>query len=57
MNNFTFYIFDLFEGGIFGTDDEVKAEAYALSEDHFVVNTKTNERYTSSGEKQRVEEI
>lgn len=38
---FKFYITNLNEGVIFGTDDERQARLYALSEDNFVVDTDT----------------
>ena len=39
---FRFYITDLYEGVILGTDDEARARMLALSEDFFVVDSEKN---------------
>jgi hypothetical protein len=44
---FRFYITDLFEGVITGTDDEAMARRLALSEDFFVVDSENNLWITS----------
>lgn len=38
---FRFYITDLFEGAIVGTDSKTVAKCFAESEDHFVVDSHT----------------
>jgi hypothetical protein len=35
---FKYYITDLFDGSIVGTNDETKARDYTVSDDHFVVD-------------------
>ena len=46
---FIYYITDLFEGAVFGTDSEAEAEQFAASEDHFVVDSRTGEWVTPIG--------
>jgi hypothetical protein len=46
---FIYYITDLFDGAVFGTDSEADAEQFAASEDHFVVDSSTGEWMTPSG--------
>ncbi len=52
---FRYYITDLMDGSIKGTDNEEVAGHYACSEDHFVVDTETGEWLLSSGERIEVE--
>lgn len=40
---FRYYITDLFEGAVTGTDNTEHAEAFACSEDWFVVDSETGE--------------
>ena len=54
---FRFYITDLFNGCISGTDSEEDANNFASCEDYFVVDTKTGKQLVSSGEERDVEEI
>jgi hypothetical protein len=54
--SFRFYITNLHAGEISGTNDEDKAEAYSMSEDHFVVDTHTNYWLRANG-KEIVKEI
>ena len=44
---FRFYITDLYEGAITGTDDETLARRLALNEDFFVVDSENNLWITS----------
>ena len=53
MSTFRFYIADLFNGHVVGTNDEAKAADYASSEDYFVVDSQTGEWLTPEG----VEEV
>jgi hypothetical protein len=39
MSKFRYYITDLFDGCIKGTNDETKAAELAMCEDYFVVDT------------------
>jgi hypothetical protein len=54
---FKYYITDLFEGAVFGTDSDEDAENIATSEEHFVVDTSTGEWLTSDGTRQSVEAL
>ena len=54
---FKYYITDLFEGAIVGTDSDEDAESMAASEEHFVVDTSTGEWLTSDGTRQKIEAI
>lgn len=54
---FQFYVTDLFDGCIRGTNDAAKAADFAECEDYFVVDTKTGERLNPGNERQAVEEI
>jgi hypothetical protein len=49
---FRYYVTNLFEGRIEGTNDAENAENFAQSEDFFVVDTETGEWLTSDGRKQ-----
>lgn len=44
MAKFKFYITDLFEGIILGTNDDDKANQISVSDDHFVVDAETGEK-------------
>lgn len=39
MAKFRYYITDLYDGRVYGTDSSEDAQAYAESEDYFVVDT------------------
>jgi hypothetical protein len=52
---FRFYITDLFDGNIKGTDDESTAANYAGSADFFIVDTETGEWLTENGGRQEIE--
>ena len=52
---FKYYITDLFEGVIVGTDSDEDAEDIAASEKHFVVDTSTGEWLLADGTRQRIE--
>lgn len=52
---FRFYITDLNQGAVLGTDSLQDAERLAGSEDHFVVDTSTGEWLTSAGGRLEVE--
>lgn len=51
---FRFYVTDLFEGQIIGTDDPKVAADFAKSEEHFVVDTETGKWLTSDGKKRDI---
>lgn len=53
---FRYYITDIMDGRIVGTDSEEVAKDWAMTEDAFVVDTKTGEWLTTD-EKQQVKEI
>lgn len=53
---FRFYITDLMDGCIKGTNDEAIARSCATSEDMFVVDTETN-MWLTTGEDSEVPEI
>lgn len=52
---FRFYITDLTQGSVLGTDSLEDANNYSLSEDHFVVDTGTGEWLPSDGSRLEVE--
>ena len=52
---FRYYITDLFEGQIVGTDSDEDAESYAQSEDFFVVDSTTGEWLQPEGVRVKVE--
>jgi hypothetical protein len=54
---YRYYITNLFEGCIKGTNDSEVASSYAESEDYFVVDTQTGEWLKSGAEKVKVEAI
>jgi len=56
MARFRYYITELFNGKIVGTNDSAVAEDYAGSEDCFVVDTITGEWLQPNGNKVSVEE-
>lgn len=56
MAKFRYYITELFNGVVRGTNDSSVAESYAESDDCFVVDTFTNELITSDGRRLPVEE-
>ena len=47
---FRFYITDLYDGAIRGTNDEELAREYSLNEDCFVADTEKGLLLTSTGE-------
>lgn len=49
MAKFRFYITDLFDGRIVGTDSADQAQMLANCEDYFVVDTETGEWLTPDG--------
>lgn len=54
MAKFRYYVTDLFEGCVKGTDDRVVAMQFAESDDFFVVDTETGEWMMEGGECQPV---
>ncbi len=57
MSTFKFYITDLNDGVIHGTNDKEVAENYASCEDYFIVNTDTGKMLTSSGDEIDIKDI
>lgn len=53
---FKYYITNLFEGAVEGTNDDDKASAMAESEDFFVVDAETGEWLTPGNTRVPVEE-
>lgn len=47
--SFRFYVTDLFDGCIKGTNSEQVASDFASCEDYYVVDTETNQWLTSDG--------
>jgi hypothetical protein len=43
VKKFRYYITDLYDGSIKGSNNQTTAEDFATCEDYFVVNTETNE--------------
>jgi hypothetical protein len=54
---FRYYITDLFEGIIVGTDDYSAAAELAECEDYFIVDAETGNMLTSSGKLHSIEEL
>jgi hypothetical protein len=54
---YKYYITDLFEGAIVGTDSDEEAENLATSEEHFVVDTSTGEWLLADGTRQSIEAL
>jgi hypothetical protein len=57
VSKFRFYITDLYDGCIKGTDDPETAAETAESEDFFVVDTETGELLLPGRESQSIEEM
>lgn len=57
MSKFRFYVTDLFDGCIKGTDDPETARGYASSEDCFVVDADTGTWLCSEQDDQDIEEV
>lgn len=53
---FRFYITDLHEGLVFGSDSEEEAKQFSLSEDYFVVDSQEGKWLTSYGKSIDVKE-
>ena len=49
---YRYYVTDLFEGAIVGTDSTEDAELLAQSEEHFVIDSETGEWLTTKGREQ-----
>lgn len=54
MTSFTYYITDLFEGCIVGTNSEELAKQVSESENYYVVNAKTGEWLLPDGKLEKV---
>lgn len=54
---FRYYITDLYDGCVKGTDDEAVVRACRTSEDFFVVDTETNEWLQPNDESRQIEEL
>jgi hypothetical protein len=57
MKQFRYYITDLFDGKIVGTDDICVAINSSSCEDYFVVDTHTNEWLLSDGTREQIQEM
>lgn len=55
--SFRFYITDLFNGEVVGTNDIKRAEEFALVEDYFVIEPKENLWYLSDSTKVEISSI
>ena len=53
---YTYYITDLFEGNVTGTNDEKIAKDYALCEDYFVIEPAKNIWHTSDESELEIKE-
>ena len=53
---FRFYVTDLFQGSVVGTDSEEQAKNLAGCEDYFVVDTEHGVWLTPSGEELEIQE-
>jgi len=54
---FRYYITDMFQGEIFGTNHLEVVEKYIVNEEYFVVDTETNEWITLDGSRLPISEI
>lgn len=54
---FRYYITDLMDGCIKGTNDEQTAKDFSQSEDYFVVDSERDEWLTSSGERAPIGDV
>ena len=54
---FRYYITDLFDGVVKGTDDEVVAKNYAVCSDFFVVDSQEGVLLLESGEADDIKEV
>jgi len=54
---FRYYITDMFDGVVKGTNDEAVAEIYALCPDYFVVDSQEGVWLLESGEADDIKEI
>lgn len=54
---FRYYITDLFEGEVRGTNDKEVAEQFAPCDDYFVVDALTGEWITGDGDRTDVKEM
>ena len=52
---FRFYVTDLHEGRIYGTDSEEEATDLSASEDHFVLDSENGVWLLSNGEKLNID--
>lgn len=53
---FRYYVTDINDGTVKGTDDEETAISYSFSEEHFVVDTKTG-KWLIEGLSEDIEEV
>lgn len=57
MAKFRYYITDLFDGVIRGTDNDETANSFASCEDFFVVDTHSGEWLASDNDRLEVQEV
>lgn len=57
MAKYRYYVTDLFDGAIKGTDNEEAAKSYATCEDFFVVDSHTGEWLTSENDRQAIKDV
>lgn len=55
-SKFRYYIVDMFDGTITGTNNENTAQSYSFSEGFFVVDSQTNEWLMDDGTREEVKE-
>ena len=53
---FRYYITDLYEGVVAGTNDEDNARNFTSSDDYFVVDSDTGEWLTAEGKREPIKE-
>jgi hypothetical protein len=54
---FRYYITDMLECTVCGTDSDEDAEFLSASDEHFIVDTSTGEWLTSNGARQKIEQL
>lgn len=57
MSKFRFYVTDLYDGDIKGTNDPESAKNFAQCEDFFVVDTETGTWLTAENEEREIKEV
>jgi hypothetical protein len=54
---YTYYVTDLLEGAIFGTDSDEEAKNLATSEEYFVMDSSTGEWLLADGTRQNIDRL